>query len=168
MRFFKHRATFCFSLLGVIVFYFIFHQLEQKIHGGLGIESLMLQFTFSSNKFFEITSSWFPNGIEIWAKMLWLDMLFPFVYVILLLSLLSRSRVSVIFFYQLSIFLGILDILENSLHLMLIYQSNHTILIPLAATFATLKWIAIAAILIAVIATLLYRYLSRSKPVRYE
>jgi hypothetical protein len=166
MRFFQHRVTFMFSLAALFLFNILFFQLEQKVHGGTGISSIMLQFAFSSARFFEIVMSWLPEGALYWQQLLWLDMLYPIVYVTFLIALLRQAKVNVIIFYPLTIAAGFFDILENSLHL-IILSGNKIALIPFAAAFAGIKWLFIAIILAAALFTPLYRYFNKARPVSY-
>lgn len=137
-----------------------------------GIDSLQfmkVQTTFSADNFREIVLYWNDNGVlEAFRKHFYFDYFHPLWYSIFLAAFMSKvfslnkvnNRVN--FFLLFPFIAGILDIIENSLHLYIIsnIENISAIIVVISGTVSNHKWLFVL-VSIYVILRMLIRYLLR-------
>lgn len=150
MPFYATRSALWISglatLLLTVIMIVVFAPLGEKG----GIEIVLLQFSFTPDRFFKIVQRWGNEGVALFRSRMWLDYLYPAAYSLLLAGFLfrktgSRSLVLIPFAA------GLFDFFENSLHLNLLSHPDVYFQLPpssllfvlLASLLASAKWLCI-------------------------
>jgi hypothetical protein len=131
---------------------------------GKGINTFLLEFAGSQNAFVSIAHQLGPKTIKAYKSILLVDCLFPFAYAVFLgsvIALLSKRkddgeiRETALFFFALPFLGGILDLIENSIHLYLLGDLSRVTetIVKFATLDSILKWAmpAIATVYIVII-----------------
>jgi len=141
------RTVVIFGLL------FIISQLSiAMIISSLGPENMLtLQTTFSKEVFKDILEKWGSEGIQTYKKHFYIDFFHPFIYGIFLSSffafltagLRKKSLKLYLVVFLLPLIAGLCDIIENTLHLILLSNIDNLseIMIWISAAFCNLKWL---------------------------
>lgn len=116
--------------------------------GTLGI--IEFQLSFTEEKFSNIINQWGIDTVNYYVKNLWIDYIYPIMYAVFLsssIALLTKKKhvdpsKFYIILFTLPILAGVLDWIENTLHLILLHDINNLskLLIFLAAITASIKW----------------------------
>ena len=149
LRLAKAHVAWLFLLLTVLGFV-AFAVLERARPAG-SPGPVVLQLAFSKEAFQQVVAQWGPAGVRLYQdSTLGLDYLFPIAYAVCLSSFIalltarSEESPSVLHatWFALPFIAALLDWLENTLHLILLANTNNlsASLILLASIAATVKW----------------------------
>ena len=158
--FLARKPIILFSGLGTAVLFFVITYNSQQYLPQTAPGILSLQFCTSPEAFLAILEQWGEAGITGYLEHMWLDYLFPAAYAIFFASLIawlesektiSTGRIPPIFFFPLVA--GLLDWLENSIHLLILRNLSAVNSLQVFITFliSSTKWLLLFGTILFII-----------------
>ena len=159
-KFYKKHAY-----ISIVIFFGVIYLINQAviltILSPLKHEPLLLQLTFSKSVFSDIIIKWGEQDLLIYRSHYYFDFPHAIIYAIFLSSTIAYLTYKTdkitppvhIILFMLPYFAGFCDIIENTIHLIVIqkiYDSSE-LLIILSAAMATTKWVLAGISILAII-----------------
>ena len=151
------------TFMFVTVMFFV----NPAIDGGNGSGVLELQLSFNKNSGIELIKSWGEPGVNNFKNLIFTDYLYAFSYSLFFASLISyltqkkggELGFASITFVSLALLSGVLDCVENSLELSFVNDPHlfSSGLFYVHSMIATLKWVAIASVMIYIFVLLIQK-----------
>jgi len=156
------------SVMFVVVMFFV----NPAIDGNDGSGVLALQLLFEKDAGIDLLKSWGESGVNNFKKWIFTDFLYAFSYSLFFASLISylalkktlQVRSTSVYFVSLALCSGVLDCVENSMELS--FMSNPYFfsanLFFVHSLVASLKWLAVASVVIYILVLLIKKNASNS------
>ncbi len=147
-----------------VVFLFLIHNSSNKYLPENAPGIIAIQFCASPETFMAVLKQWGEAGVTGYREHLWLDYLFPASYAIFFASLIawlerkrtiSTGKIPIIFIFPLAA--GLLDWLENTIHLQLLENPAvvNGVLVLIAFVISFTKWLLLIVTVIFIFSSFL-------------
>ena len=145
-----HKRIILLAGLSTAVLFLVITSSSKKYLPENAPAIISLQFCASPESFLAVLRQWGKAGVTGYRESLWIDYLFPAAYAIFFASLISwlekkktisTGRIPIIFFFPLGA--GLLDWLENSIHLQLLVNPSTVNAVEVFSAFliSSAKWL---------------------------
>ncbi|MHC1605514.1 MAG: hypothetical protein ACXQTP_06065 [Candidatus Methanofastidiosia archaeon] len=154
----KTQIVLISGAITIIIMFIIFPALD-TVRPPESPGPIEFQLVFSKEAFISVIDQWGVEGVQRYVNTLWIDYIFPVAYAIFLSSFIALLTSKLykkpgsfhIILFILPLIAGVLDWIENTLHLVLLADTSNLSesLIFLASMIASIKWgIAFFSILV--------------------